>query len=140
MEALTFEESRSASISVTDTVGVEDARRLVRSFCLDVGMSRLRAEELVLATSEIATNLVRHSTEGGTITCRLLSHNRGVEVESLDSGPGIPDIDEAMKAGFSTSERRSLGSGLSSARDLVDEFEIQSAPGATRIRMRKWLN
>ena len=102
-------------------------------------MSRYRAEELVLAASELATNLVRHSDHGGTITCRLLRHRRGVEVEALDSGPGIADVDQAMQEGFSTTSK-SLGSGLSSARDLVDEFEIDTKPEATRIRMRKWLS
>jgi serine/threonine-protein kinase RsbT len=140
VEALIAEDTAESSISVTSTVGVEGARRLVRSFCLEAGMSRLRAEELVLAASELATNLVRHSQGGGTITCALGRANthRAVEVIARDNGPGIADTELALTDGYTT--RSGLGGGLSSARELVDEFEIESEPGDTRIRMRKWLD
>ena len=89
---------------------------------------------------QLATNLVRHSGGGGSITCRLavLNLRDAIEIVCTDEGTGIPDISEAMKDGFS-SLNGSLGRGLSSARDLVDDFAIESKPGATRVTMRKWL-
>jgi serine/threonine-protein kinase RsbT len=101
-------------------------------------MSRHHAEELVVAASELATNLVRHSV-GGTIRCKHCrrDNRRGVEVEALDEGPGISDLDEALRDGFST--RGSLGGGLPSARSLVDDFHIESGPAGTRVNICKWL-
>ena len=140
MEALTIDRQADAFISITTTASVESARRLVRSFCLEAGLSRHKAEELVVAASELATNVVRHSGASGTIRCRLakVDGRRCIEIECVDQGSGISDLAEAMREGFS-SIKGSLGGGLSSARELVDEFSVESEPGTTRIRMRKWL-
>ena len=136
---MTFEGDDDAVISVTSTVDVEGARRTIRNFCLAAGLSPNRTEEMVVATSELATNLVRYSSVGGTVAYRLIEvPRRGIEIETKDSGPGISDLASAEKDGFSTT-RKSLGGGLSSARSLVDEFLIESQPGSTWIRMRKWL-
>jgi serine/threonine-protein kinase RsbT len=61
----------------------------------------------------------------------------GLELQFVDRGPGIQDIDLAMQDGFSTSG--GLGKGLSGSRRLMDDFEIESAPGqGTTVTLRKW--
>jgi serine/threonine-protein kinase RsbT len=112
---------------------------MLRAFSLENGLSRRRTDELVLAVSELAANLVRHSTRGGTVSWRVAESDgrRAIEVECTDSGPGISNIAEAMEEGFST--HGGLGGGLSGARRLADKFEIESQPSATTVRIAKWL-
>jgi len=63
---------------------------------------------------------------------------RGILVVAQDTGPGIPDVEQAMRDGFSTG--KSLGLGLPGARRLMDEFEISSQVGVgTTVTMRKWV-
>jgi serine/threonine-protein kinase RsbT len=62
---------------------------------------------------------------------------RGIELEFIDEGPGIPDVHLAMQQGYSTG--RGLGLGLPAAKRLMDELEIRTAPGAgTTVTSRKW--
>jgi len=92
------------------------------------------------AVSELATNILRYAGEG-EITIRVIEDEsrKGVEVVARDSGPGIADVEAALKDGFSTTET-SLGFGLGGARRLMDEFIIDTKAGAgTRIRARKWV-
>jgi serine/threonine-protein kinase RsbT len=94
---------------------------------------------LATAVSELAHNLVRHATRGGTITVTVLrrSDKNGIEVIAEDDGPGIPDVTLAMQDGFSSTD--GLGSGLPGAKRLMDDFEITSTVGTgTRIVARKW--
>ncbi|HEX5368609.1 MAG TPA: ATP-binding protein [Dehalococcoidia bacterium] len=136
--------SEGASIEPSAVVrgpaDVEHVRRLVRSYCRANELRPHQSEELVLAASELANNLVRHATPGGTITCRRLSDGRhkAIEVKSTDSGPGIEDVDLAMTDGFSTVG--GLGLGLAAARRAVDRFEISSEHQATVVRLIKWLD
>jgi serine/threonine-protein kinase RsbT len=124
------------SLALRATLDVERARRLVRAFALRAGLPEGRANELVLAVSELADNAVRYSQEGGTLTCSLRgSPAPEVQVIVEDSGPGIEDVERAMQEGYSTSG--GLGSGLPGARRLVDSFEIESGPGGTRVRVAK---
>ncbi len=104
-----------------------------------IGFGERESEEIVLAVSELASNLVRHAG-GGTLTLTPLSNNGrcGIQIESVDKGPGIPDIEQAMTDGFSTVG--SLGYGLGTVNRLMDEFDIQSPPGAgTYIVCQRWV-
>jgi len=127
------------TLQVSDVIGVENARRAVRMFSKDHGLSPQSSEELVIAVSELATNLVRYSTSGGSIRLQWSDGGprQAIEVECTDSGPGIADLDEALREGFSSGG--GLGGGLSSVRRLVDEFSIESSPAATTVRIRKYL-
>src|SRR5260221_12954302 len=91
------------------------------------------------AISEIARNIVLYAGSGG-MTFGPVSEGgqHGISIVADDSGPGIPDIEQAMEDGFSTG--KSLGLGLPGARRLMDEFEIISVPGkGTTITMKKWV-
>jgi serine/threonine-protein kinase RsbT len=126
-------------VTISDVIGVETARRGIRAFCLAQGLSRHRAEELVIVVSELATNLVRYAAGGGQITWQRVDFERrpAIEVECTDNGPGIADLEKALREGFSSGG--GLGGGLSAVQRLVDDFQIESSPDATTILVRKYL-
>jgi serine/threonine-protein kinase RsbT len=111
---------------------VANARARVRQLCAGQGFSTAEIEALVTATSEVTRNVIVHAGEGEVMIGLVSSAGRaGVIVLALDNGPGIPDIDQAMRDGFSTGS--GLGLGLPSARRLVPDFLIHSviAEGTT---------
>jgi serine/threonine-protein kinase RsbT len=94
----------------------------------------------VTAGSELARNIFRYATHGqGSVLIdqAVNGSRRGVRATFSDAGPGIADLDEAMRDGFSSAG--SLGLGLSSRRRLVDEFSIVSRPGqGTTVVIAQW--
>ena len=124
---------------IHSTLDADQARREARKLATSLGFSRGDAEAVALATSELAMNLHRYAI-GGSITLRVIDAGtrRGVEVESVDNGPGIADPDLALQDGYSTGG--GLGSGLPSARRLMDDFALTTNPSGTRIVTRKWLS
>lgn len=120
---------------VSDTAhAVYSTRRLTSQ----LGFTTANQYLIATAVSELATNMVRYAG-GGVVTIRGVkdSGRVGIEVTANDDGPGIADIDEAMKDHVSSGG--SLGLGLPSVRRIMDEFRIQSAPGrGTTIVARKW--
>ena len=92
-----------------------------------------------MAISEIARNIVSYAQRGEITFARVDDGvRRGLLVVARDRGPGIPDIDLAMRDGYSTA--RSLGIGLPGAKRVMDEFDIQSEPDqGTTVTMKKWL-
>jgi serine/threonine-protein kinase RsbT len=127
------------SLYVRRESDVPHAVALARRYCLRQGASALQAAQVATVASELANNLWMHTTEGGELLLRMLALDRpGVELWSLDVGPGIPDIGAAMREGFSTGG--GLGFGLPGAQRLMDEFELRSRPGqGTQVRTLKWL-
>ena len=94
--------------------------------------------KFVTAASELARNMVIYGA-GGEMQIELLESagRRGVRLAFIDQGPGIPDIDQAMKDGFTTGT--GLGLGLGGARRLVNEFTIDSKLGhGTRVTIARW--
>lgn len=115
------------------------ARRQALELASELGFSKLQAYSLATAVSELASNLVFHTERGGQLSLRRLQSEErwGIEVLAEDQGPGIADLELALRDGYST--RGSLGCGLPGARRLMDGFEIHSEPGTgTRIRTWKW--
>jgi serine/threonine protein phosphatase PrpC len=91
--------------------------------------------------SELASNLVRHA-QGGTLTVEKVNRNGrpGISIESVDHGPGITDVEQAMTDGFSTAG--GLGCGLGAVNRLMDRFDITSQQGVnprTRIMCSRWI-
>lgn len=125
-------------LSVRGPSDVEQARRAARGFALTLGFSGDDVEVIVLTVSELATNLVCYA-RAGTLEFSHLSGTpgRGIQLESRDRGPGIVDIEQAMRDGFSAGG--GLGSGLPAINRLMDEFRITSGPWGTIVRARKWL-
>ena len=113
-------------------------RQVVREWALSAGFSLVDQTKIITAASELARNVVVH---GGGGTLRLESLNddqrRGLRLVFEDQGPGIPDIERALRDGYTTGN--GLGLGLGGARRLSNEFEIDSRPGAgTRIAITRW--
>jgi len=126
-------------ITVTKKHHVARASLDAKKLALSIGLSRAEAYRVATAVSELATNLVAHTPEGGSITLRTISGERGVGIEVLveDQGPGIANVEEALQDGFSTDG--GLGGGLPGVGRLMDEFELSSSQGeGTRIIARKW--
>ncbi len=110
-----------------------------RHFCAGLGATPVCAAHVATAVSELANNLWMHSCGGGHVVLRALAApgSVGVEVLVQDDGPGIADVALAMSEGYSTAG--GLGCGLPGVRRLMDEFELDSAPGrGTRVLARKW--
>ncbi len=114
-------------------------RQVSKTMAGAIGFRERENEEIVLVVSELASNLIRHAGGGTVILTPLNSDGRsGVQIESVDKGPGIADIERAMADGSSTVG--SLGYGLGTVNRLMDEFDIQSQPGAgTYIICRRWV-
>jgi serine/threonine-protein kinase RsbT len=113
-------------------------RQAVRARAVEMGFSLVDQTKLVTAASELARNALEHGG-GGTARIEVLNDGprRAVRLTFEDRGPGIPDIQQAMKDGFTTGN--GLGLGLGGARRLSNEFEIQSKPGeGTRVTITRW--
>jgi serine/threonine-protein kinase RsbT len=94
--------------------------------------------KIVTAASELARNTLEYGG-GGEVIIELLYQGarKGVRLVFVDRGPGIPDIEQALKDGFTTGN--GLGLGLSGARRLSNEFSIESKPGeGTKVAITRW--
>ncbi len=113
-------------------------RQIVRRWAVELGFGLVDQTKIVTAASEIARNTVDHGG-GGEVLVESLSENarRGLRLVFEDKGPGIQNIDEALKDGFTTG--RGLGLGLGGARRLATEFSVESRPGeGTRVSLTRW--
>src|SRR5580765_8718414 len=109
------------------------SRQAVRRLAQEQDFSLVDQTKLVTATSELARNTVNYGG-GGVLTWEVLADGakKGLRLTFLDEGPGIANIDLAMTDGWTSGH--GLGLGLSGARRLVNEFEIESSPGrGTRV-------
>jgi serine/threonine-protein kinase RsbT len=136
--------SRDARVERSDDVPLrsgEDVVRLrqaVRERAVAVGFSLVDQTKIVTAASELGRNTVQYGG-GGSVRISIIANGtrRGVRLEFADQGPGIADIPQALMDGFTTGN--GLGLGLSGARRLSDEFEIESEPGkGTRVTIVRW--
>lgn len=136
---VTTNPEQPVTVQVTEEHHVAQARRAAMAVAEAIGFTRRTTYLVAIAVSELANNLLFHTTGGGRITLVALKQDDkiGLEVISEDEGPGIPDVQGALQDGFSTSG--GLGSGLPGVRRLMDEFEITSTVGVgTRVVTRKW--
>ncbi|GAA2600178.1 anti-sigma regulatory factor [Dactylosporangium fulvum] len=125
-------------LDIADDKDVVRVRQAVRVVAVAAKLPLVDQTKLVTAASELARNTLIHGG-GGYATVGPVHNGRraGVRAEFVDTGPGIVDLDLAFTDGYTTGS--GLGLGLSGSRRLVDEFEIESAPGdGTRITVTKW--
>jgi serine/threonine-protein kinase RsbT len=113
-------------------------RQAVRARAVENGFSLVDQTKLVTAASELARNALEHGG-GGTVRLEVLNDGarRAVRLTFEDRGPGIADIQQAMKDGYTTGS--GLGLGLGGAKRLSNEFEIHSRSGeGTRVTITRW--
>jgi len=129
---------RDEQVSVRGEEEVVRVRQLAREWAISLGFGLVDQTKIVTAASELARNTVIYGG-GGTVRLQALNDGarRGLCLTFEDKGPGIADLQLALKDGYSTGT--GLGLGLSGAKRLMSEFEIQSAPGqGTRVTVTRW--
>jgi serine/threonine-protein kinase RsbT len=128
--------SENRSISTPeDVVGV---RQAVRQRAVELGFNLVDQTKIVTAASELARNTLQYGG-GGTLRIEevLQGPRRGIRLVFEDNGPGIANVELAMKDGYTTGN--GLGLGLSGAKRLSNEFSIESHPGeGTRVTIVRW--
>jgi serine/threonine-protein kinase RsbT len=125
-------------VAINSDQDIVSARQKGRMMASELGFSSGEATLIATAISELARNIVAYARKG-QITLKMLNglNRQGISVVATDDGPGIADIRQALRDGFSTSG--SLGLGLPGVRRLMDEFEITSQPGrGTMVAVKKW--
>ncbi|MDP5199891.1 anti-sigma regulatory factor [Flavobacterium sp. DG2-3] len=137
MTTITNNKEESLIVREQDVVPL---RNRVKEYGVKIGMSILNQTKLITATSELVRNLLKYGG-GGKVIIESVSKGKenGVRVTFIDNGPGIADIELAMKDGYSTG--KSLGLGLPGTKRLVNEFDIKSELGnGTTVTITKWKN
>ncbi|MGA1871206.1 MAG: ATP-binding protein [bacterium] len=142
------------TIQVREWAEVGAAKRKAARMARNIGFSGKAIEEISIVISELAENLIAHNTVEGKIICSTIEDHgqKGIQIISLDRGPGITDIGKALQDGFS--RKNSLGIGLGAVKRLMDEFDLSSKTErsgialyedkregiGTVIMARKWLH
>lgn len=130
--------AEEVEVAISSDQDIVLARQKGRAMAIKLGFSSGDATLIATAISELARNILSYARRG-EITLKILhaSSRQGISIIASDSGPGIRDIRQAMRDGFSTSG--SLGLGLPGVRRLMDEFEIASEPAhGTIVTVKKW--
>lgn len=132
------------SASVGDTLPLRNdhdivmARQLVRKLSLELSFSLVDQTKIITAASELARNTVLHGG-GGTMSWEVVldGARKGLRLVFEDKGRGIPNMELAMKDGWTSGT--GMGMGLPGTRRLVNDFDIQSKPGeGTRVTIARW--
>lgn len=114
-------------LDIRKSEDVVRVRQRVRALAVEAGLGLVDQTKIITAASELARNTLDYGL-GGTVDVELvLAPRRGVRLCFIDQGPGIPDIDMALRDGFTSGG--GLGLGLGGAKRLSNEFSISSAPG-----------
>lgn len=125
-------------LSLRSDEDVVRLRQSVREQMIASGFSLIEQTKMITAASELARNTLRYGGGGEAHLLKLQDGlRRGIGLTFIDHGPGIPDIAQALTDGFTTGG--GMGLGLSGAKRLADEFDIESAPGqGTTVKINKW--
>jgi len=126
------------ALSVATSSDIVAVRHAVRRQAVKINLSLVDQTKIVTAASELARNMLIYGG-GGEVTLEVLQNGvrQGLRVCFVDTGPGIPDIDLALRDGFTSGT--GMGLGLGGAKRLVNEFSLESAPGkGTRVTITRW--
>jgi len=131
--------TETVQVKVAAEADVYVAAHQVKALARQMGFNEADQTRVETVISELARNIVLYAGEGA-IKAQVVAQDkrRGLRIQAFDHGPGIVDIEQAMKDGYTTSG--GLGSGLGGAKRMMDEFHIESAPGrGTQVTVLKWL-
>ena len=125
-------------VAISSDRDIVVARQRGRELAISLGLSAGEATLVATAISELARNIVSYARNGEIALSVTHAQDRvGVTVIARDAGPGIADVEQALRDGFSTSG--SFGLGLPGVRRLMDDFDIRSGPDAgTEVTVTKW--
>ena len=129
---------KSETLPLRSDEDIVRSRQLVRQWAVELSFSLVEQTKVITAASEIARNTVLHGG-GGVMQVEALTDGarRGLRLTFQDKGPGIPDLGQAMKDGFTTAG--GLGLGLGGAKRLSNEFSVESRVGeGTRVVLARW--
>ena len=130
--------TKSDAVPVRTEHDIVMARQHVRKLTQELAFGLVDQTKMVTAASELARNAVIYGG-GGTMRWEVLTDGirRGLRLHFIDEGPGIPDLGKALTDGWTSGS--GMGLGLSGAKRLVNEFEIDTAPGrGTRVTVTRW--
>ena len=129
---------KTHTLSVKTENDIVHVRREVRAWSIEIKCSLVDQTKIVTAASELARNLLIYG-KGGEVHLSILQEGvrRGLRVVFEDHGPGIADITQALRDGYTSGS--GMGLGLGGAKRLVNDFEIVSKPGeGARITITRW--
>ncbi|WP_194721895.1 anti-sigma regulatory factor [Noviherbaspirillum malthae] len=137
-DVLSTNDAEAVIVPLRSDEDVVRLRQTVREALISIGFSLVDQTKMVTAASELARNTLRYGGGGESHIVRVTNGTkRGLSLAFIDSGPGIADVELALKDGYTTGG--GLGLGLSGAKRLSDEFDLQTAPGqGTTVRITKW--
>ncbi|MEO6308624.1 MAG: anti-sigma regulatory factor [Nitrospiraceae bacterium] len=129
---------RDETFPIRSSDDIVKIRQITRELTLMQAFSLVDQTKMVTAASELARNVLEHGGGGDARLEALQDGNRrGVRATFVDQGPGIPDLEKALKDGFTT--RDGMGLGLSGSKRLTNEFEIHTEVGkGTSVMIARW--
>ena len=136
-----IERTRAWTVDVAGEDGIVAARQQARDAAKSLGFGMVDQSRITTAVSELARNVVRYATgsRGEVMISEVRSGDMrtGLEVVVRDEGPGIADVNQALRDGYTSGQ--GLGMGLPGTKRLMDEMTIDSVPGrGTTVTIRKW--
>jgi serine/threonine-protein kinase RsbT len=129
---------KSERLDIRASDDVVRVRQLTRTLAVETGLGLVDQTKIITAASELARNTLDYGG-GGFMLAEIVENGarRGLRLTFEDKGPGIPDIEAALKDGYTSG--KGMGLGLGGARRLSNEFAIQSKPGeGTKITIARW--
>ncbi len=133
-----MEAEKDETFELRNTEDIVRVRQAARAWAVAIGFSLVDQTKIVTATSELARNTIEHG-RGGSVRLRSLVNGarKGLRLDFVDRGPGIANLELALRDGYTTGT--GLGLGLSGSRRLMSEFEIESKVGeGTRVSVSRW--
>ena len=128
-----WELSEQVNFSINSVGDVESAWQCGLATALAMGFSLADADKIAVVISELGQNIRRYVGQGSIILTTYTGEDKCVEIVAPDQGAGIPDVEQVLTSGYSTSS--GLGQDISESRQLMDEFELESVAGkGTTIR------
>ena len=131
---------KNETLPIKSSSDIVKVRQFAREWAVSLGFSLVEQTKVVTAASELARNVLDYGGSG-QVELEVLQNElrQGLKLTFADQGPGIADVDQALKDGFTTGS--GMGLGLGGAKRLANEFEIDSAPGrGTKVSITRWRN
>jgi serine/threonine-protein kinase RsbT len=125
-------------IEITDQESLLNVRQIVHSLAREIGFGLVDQTRITTVASELTRNILLYAKKGRVEIYNINGSRIGIKMIFIDEGPGIDNIELAMKDGYTTSG--GMGKGLPGSKRLMDEFYIESAPGkGAKVTAIKWL-